>query len=136
MSTSINHPVLYRQCSFNSEENHPHVQFPSRAISDSKTTMTIAKVLLCCKLMVKNTCTEQVMRFEYLVCRITSSGTVVGGHPRQPIWNNKHISLSCKSRIHKTCMWPIMRYGAKTRAVTLGSKKFLRLPKCKLLGLL
>ncbi|XP_056633527.1 uncharacterized protein LOC130443087 [Diorhabda sublineata] len=44
-------------------------------ISTSKTKcMTIAKEPLCCKLTIYNTTIDQIMYFEYLGCKITSTG--------------------------------------------------------------
>lgn len=116
------------------------------AISVNKTkTVTIAKDHLCCKLIIKNTCIHGI---QILGCRIASSrylqeevsqqankAAAVARYLTQAIWNNKHGTVSYKTRIYKNCVSQIMTYGAENRAETLRSKSLLRRTKIKTLTL-
>ncbi|XP_057652394.1 uncharacterized protein LOC130891583 [Diorhabda carinulata] len=116
-------------------------------ISISKTKcMTIAKEPLRGKLTIDNTTIDQIMYFEYLGCKITRTGfledevrrqvnkaATVSRHLKQPIWRNKHLRIPCKSRIYKTCVRPIMTYGAETGAETSVTKRILRTTEMKTL---
>lgn len=119
-------------------------------ISTNKTKcMTITKEPLRCKLVIKNKTIDQIMSFEYLGCKITSSGfleeevrkqankaAAISGHLKYPIWKNKHLSTECKSRIYKTCIRPVMTYGAETRAETSVTKRILRTTEMKTLRMI
>lgn len=116
-------------------------------ISIQKTKcMTIAKEPLRCKLAIDNNIVDQIMAFEYLGCKITSTGfledevrkqtnkaAAISGHLNYPIWKNKHLSIETKSRIYKTCIRPVMTYGAETRAETSLTKRMLRTTEMKTL---
>ena len=104
--------------------------------------MTITKEPLRYKLVIKNKTIDQIMSFEYLGCKITSSGfleeevrkqankaAAISGRLKYPIWKNKHLSTACKSRIYKTCIRPVMTYGAETRAETSVTNRILQLLK-------
>lgn len=78
----------------------------------------IAKEPILCNLSIENNTINQVLSFEQLGCKTTSSdllenevikqahkAAVMTGHLRYPIWRNKHLSTHCKSRIHKAKRW-------------------------------
>jgi hypothetical protein len=79
--------------------------------------MTISKDSLRCKLVEDNISIEQVISFNYVRCKITSpgrfkeevrqqsnTGAVISGHLKQTIWENKHLSIDCKTRNYNGMM--------------------------------
>ena len=99
-------------------------------ISIEKTkALTISKQPLRCKLAVYGKPIEQVMEFDYLGVKITSSKDLtsevtnqankaarIAGCLRDVIWRNKHMNIRSKVRIYKTCVRPVLIYGIETRA--------------------
>lgn len=96
--------------------------------------MRISKNCLRCKLVIDNTTIDQVVSFVFLGCKITNSEfpkeevrkhiiktSMVAGPLKQPIRSNKYLSVSCKSRIYKTCVRQIMIYDGEIQAETTTS---------------
>ena len=82
---------------------------------------------------------EQVMKFKYLGCQITSDrnltsevreqtikGAIISGCLRDITWRNKYMSTEAKIKIYKAAVGPIVTYGAETRADTERTKQLMR----------
>lgn len=109
-------------------------------ISTNKTKcMCISKNPIRCKLEVNGKIIQQVMDFKYLGIHISSSRRLIdevrtqvfkasriSGYLRDVIWKNKYLNIESKVKIYKTCVRPIMTYGADTRADTSQTKRLMR----------
>lgn len=116
-------------------------------ISAEKTKcMVISKMPIRCKLQSANKVIEQVNTFNYLgiditdskrlkdeVRRSTNKAAQISGALHNIIWRNKYMSPHSKVRIYKTCVRPILTYGAETRAETNPTKQLMRTTEMKTL---
>lgn len=113
-------------------------EYNMRISAEKTKSLTISREPLRCKLAVYGEPIEQVMQFNYLGARITSSKDLtaevraqankaarISGCLRQVIWRNKHLSVRGKVRIYKTCVRPILAYGVETRADTTQTTRII-----------
>lgn len=119
-------------------------------IATEKTkAMVIAKEPVRCKLMVEEKVIEQVRKFKYLGLEITSNrniveevrsqatkATLISGQLRDIIWRNRYMNIDSKTRIYRTCVRPILTYGAETRCETNKTKQIMRTTEMKTLRMI
>ena len=101
--------------------------------------MVISKTPLTCNLKINNTPIEQLSRINYLRVEISSlrsvggevkshvvKGARISGCLYSLIWKNKYLSPEGKVWIYKTCVRPVITYGAESRADTTLTKQLLK----------
>ena len=110
-----------------------------RILIQKTKSITTSKKSLRCKFEIDDRVVEQVMEFNYLGVKITSSGNLVKGIKTQAqkaarvagclnhlVWRNKHMRKETKSKIYKETVRPIMPYSLETRKETSVTRQMLQ----------
>jgi hypothetical protein len=114
-------------------------------ISLNKTkSLKISRNYTKCEIELRGTSTEQVPKLNYLGAEISAErdfkqevrtqamkAARISGCLYNLIWNNKCMSIDCKSRIYKANVRPVLTYASETRAETAYTQQLFRTTEMK-----